>query len=103
MKTMLKIAAVATMAGALAAGIGTPAQARHGGRNAAVAANAADNGSYYGPAYAYEPAPYAYGYAEPAYNAYDYAPDYYGYGYPQDSCAIEGSYGKTPDTSFCGG
>jgi hypothetical protein len=77
MKTMIKYAAAATLAGALAIGMATPSQARHGRNAAAIggfaagalvgaaAAGAANNSYYYGggPGY-YEPGPYAY---EPVY------------------------------------
>ncbi len=91
MRTTIKFAAAAALAGALAVGTAGPSQARwHGhhwhGAGAAIgfgvgalvgaAAASASNG-YYGPAYG--PGPYAYepGYAyqpAPAYRAYDYAP-----------------------------
>jgi hypothetical protein len=113
MKTILKFAAAATLAGALAAGMGSPAQARHGRNTAAAigfgagalvgaaAVNAAHNG-YYGPRYG-AAGPYAYGYgyyAEPGYGAYAYAPDAYEYG-SKPMCVIQGSYGHEYDTSFC--
>jgi hypothetical protein len=84
MKTMIKYAAAATLAGALAVGMATPSQARHGRNAAAIggfaagalvgaaAAGAANNSYYYGggPGY-YAPGPYAYEaapvYVEPQY------------------------------------
>jgi hypothetical protein len=86
MKTFIKYAAAATLAGALAVGMATPSQARHGRNAAAIggfaagafvgaaAASAANNSYYYGggPGYYYEPGPYAY---EPA-PVYEAAPVY---------------------------
>jgi hypothetical protein len=94
MRTMFKYAAAATLAGALALGMATPSQARHGWNAAAIgfgvgalagaaAANSYYNG-YYGPDYYYGAGPYAYDYA-PGY-VYEPVPTYvapapvYGYG-----------------------
>jgi hypothetical protein len=72
MKTLFKLAAAATLTGALALAAVTPSQARDG-RNAAAAigfgagalvgaaAASANNGYYYGPGYAYNPGPAYYG------------------------------------------
>jgi hypothetical protein len=90
MKTLFKIAAAATLTGALALAGVTPSQARDG-RNAAAAigfgagalvgaAAASANNGYYGPGYAYAPGPgyYADDYAyEPAPVYVDPAPGYY--------------------------
>jgi hypothetical protein len=113
MKRMIKYAAVASVAGALALGMAMPTQAAEG-RNAAAAigfgagalvgaaaANAATYGPH-GPGYAYGP---AYGYADrpgyAGYSAYAYAP-----GGPagfDSSCATDGSYGQGIDYSACNG
>jgi hypothetical protein len=115
---MTSFAAAAVLAGALAAGMSAPAQARYGHNTAAAvgfgagalvgaaAANAANNG-YYGQAYAYAPGPRAYGAngyyaAEPGYGAYAYAPRDYNYG-AGSSCVTEGRYGMPVDYSLCGG
>ena len=93
MKTFIKYAAAATLAGALAVAMVTPSQARHG-RNAALIGGfaagaligaAASNGGYgyYGPGY------YGPGYYEPG---YAYAP---GYGY-------EDSYAYAPAPAYYG-
>lgn len=93
--SVMKFATAAALAGALAAGVAMPAQAKNGRNTAAAigfgagvltgaAVANANHGYYYGPryyrGYAYEPA-YAYGYAEPGYvyarpgyGAYAYAP-----------------------------
>jgi hypothetical protein len=83
MKTVIKYAVAATMAGALALAAATPSVARDG-RNAAAAigfgagalvgaavAGSAYNNGYYGPSYGYGPGYYA----EPGY-AYEPAPVY---------------------------
>jgi hypothetical protein len=107
MRSFVKTAAVAGVAGVLAIASMTPSEARNRGwgvaagiglAGAAIASAAAANSYYYGPGYygyygadygyapgyAYEPyyaAPgYSYGYA-PGYSAYAYAPGYSGYGY----------------------
>lgn len=106
MKTVLKYATAAILAGALALAAATPGEAR-GGRNAALigglAAGAligaavanANSGYYYGPdyyygpGYAYEP---AYAYGPPVY--YAPAPSYRGpYYYPRSS---SGNCGGSP-------
>ncbi len=100
MKTMMKFATAATLAGALAVAVATPSQARIS-RGGAAAANAANNGYYYGPRY--RAAPYANGYGyytEPGYGAYAYAPRGYEYS-SKPMCVIQGSYGHEYDTSFC--
>ncbi len=117
MKTIFKLAAAATLTGALALAAVTPSEAR-GGRNAAViggfAAGAllgaavanSNNGYYDGPGYAYGP-------------SYGYAPGYYAEpGYAYDSgYAYESGYVYDPgpryyrsgptyyrsNTSNCGG
>lgn len=110
---MMKFAAAVTVAGALAAGMAVPAQAKDGRNTAAAigfgagalvgaAVANANNGYYYGPRpYAYQPG-YAYApgymYAEPAYGAYAYVPPSYDSG---SSCAIRGTYGKGLDYSAC--
>ena len=111
MNTIVKYAAAATLAGALALAFAMPSQARDG-RNAAAAigfgagalvgaaaAGGAYNNGYYGDAYAYEPG-YAYqpGYvydADPGY-VYDSGPTYYGvapryYNHQQDCTASPSS------------
>lgn len=113
MKTMIKYAAAATLAGALAVGMATPSQARHGRNAAAIggfaagaligaAAASAANSSYYEPGYYYAPGPYAYEPAyEPAY-VYEPAPSYRSYRYRSaPSCATDGGYGKGLDYSAC--
>jgi len=117
MNRIIKFAAAATMAGALAVGMSSPSQARHGRNAAAIggfaagalvgaAAASAANG-YYAPDY-YAPGPYAY---EPAYT-YDYAPAYtydyaptYAYVPRRDfntGCTTTGTmYGHTTDYSAC--
>jgi hypothetical protein len=128
MNRMIKYAAAAGIAGALAIGMSAPSQAAHG-RNAAAAigfgagalvgaaAASAANNSYYGPDYGYG-GPYAYapGYAYgpdygPRYGAYAYAPnavpgDAYAYapagpGWSAPSCATQGTYGKGLDYANC--
>jgi len=113
---MMKFAAAATLAGALAAGVAMPAQAKDG-RNTAAAigfgagllagaavANAGSGyyyapryhrGYVYQPGYAYEP---GYVYVEPGYGAYAYEP--HGYGWT-DSCATDGTYGRREDYAAC--
>lgn len=119
MKRMIKYAAVASVAGALALGMAMPTQAAEGRNTAAAigfgagalvgaaAASATYHGPY-GPGYAYGRPGYAYG---PAYGqAYDrgYAPGYGAYAYSPErgsfsGCATEGSYGQGLDYSLCGG
>jgi hypothetical protein len=115
---MMKFAAVASLAGALAAGVAIPTQAKDGrnttaaigfgaGVLAGAAAARATTGYYYAPryhrGYAYQPG-YAfepgYGYAEPEYGAYAYAPRGYGYN-RTESCATDGTYGKRADYAAC--
>jgi len=109
MKTILKFAAAATLAGALAAGMGSPAQARHGcnttaaigfgaGALVGAAATNAANSGYYGTRY-YATGHHAY-YAKPGYRAYAYAPRPSEYS-SRPMCVIQGSYGHEYDTSFC--
>lgn len=116
MSIKMKLAAGVVLAGALAAGMSVPAEAR-GGRNTAAAigfgagavagaaaANAANSG-YYGQGYAYAPGPYAAaptGYVEPGYDAYAYAPGGYSGG-AGSSCVTQGRYGMPLDYSMCGG
>jgi hypothetical protein len=110
MKTFIKYATAATLAGALAVAMAAPSQARDG-RNAAViggfaagavvgaaAANAYGPG-YYDGGYAYAPGPYAYGYED----SYAYAPGpvYRGrYGNYGHGCVGDLGYGR-PDYSSC--
>lgn len=116
MNRIVKFTAAAALAGALAVGMSSPSQARHGRNAAAIggfaagaligaAAASAANG-YYGPDYYYAPGPYAY---EPAYT-YGYAPGYayvpsYAYVPRRDfntGCSTSGSmYGHTRDYSAC--
>jgi hypothetical protein len=121
MNRIMKSAAAVTLAGALAASVIAPSEARisRGGAAAigfgagalvgAAAANAAHQNYYYGPGYAYAPAPtYSYG---PGYGAYAYAPaPVYAaepeYGYYSGSgpgCETKGKYPYSTDASFCGG
>jgi hypothetical protein len=80
MKTIIKYAAAATVAGVIAVGMAASSEA-------ASRRHVAYYG-YYGPGYYYVPGPYAY---EPGPSAYDSIP----------SCATEGTYGKGIDYSFC--
>ena len=118
MNRIIKFTAAAAMAGALAVGVSTPSQARHGRNAAAIggfaagalvgaAAASAANG-YYAPGYYVAPGPYAY---EPAYQfAYDYDPGYayvpsYAYVPRRDfntGCSTSGTmYGHSTDYSAC--
>lgn len=116
MNKFMKIAAAATVTGALALALATPSEAREG-RNTAAAigfgagvltgaavANSANRGyygpDYYEPGYAYEPS-YAY---EPRY-APRYAPSYYDVGavppYPYE--AGPRYYSRSRSGTPCGG
>jgi hypothetical protein len=113
---MMKFVAAATLAGALAAGVAMPAQAKDGRNTAAAigfgagvlagaAAANATTGYYYAPryhrgyayrpGYAYEP---GYVYVEPGYGAYAYAPRRYSW---TESCATDGTYGRRADYAAC--
>jgi hypothetical protein len=115
MRTFIKYATAATLAGALAVAMATPSQARywrHGGGAAlggfvagavvgAAAANAYGPGYYYDDGYAYAPGPYAYGYDSYAYapgpGYYGPAPRYYGSPYRSSN----GNCGASPaSTNF---
>jgi hypothetical protein len=107
---MMKFVAAATLAGALAAGVAMPVQAKDGRNTAAAigfgagvlagaAAANATAGYYYAPryhrGYAYRP---GYVYVEPGYGAYAYAPRRYGW---TESCVTEGTYGRRADYAAC--
>jgi hypothetical protein len=112
MKTIIKYATAATLAGALALAMATPSQAR-AGRNAAVIGGfaagavigAAAANSYYGPGYYDEPGyVYAPGYAYEDSYAYEPAPMYYrhyrDYRGTRQGCVGDLGYGRL-DYSAC--
>jgi hypothetical protein len=109
MRTFIKYAGAAALAGTLAIAAATPSQARpwhHGGGAAvagfaagaligAAAANSYYGPDYYGPGYAYDS---DYAYAASPYDSYAYEPGPTVYRYrsgSRPSCATDGGYGRT--------
>lgn len=109
MKRMIKYAAAASVAGALALGMATPSHAASakGKAFSAGRVNAGVNSGRYNPGFKHPTPGYnnysrnrmGYDVRQPRYGAYAYAPA--GVGSSEPSCATEGTYGKPVDYASC--